>query len=77
MDTAHLLQDAVPLVASLLDDVPAVRHGGVVAIVAAVLEVGVEEPSLVERRLDAQPVRLGALVRAGEGVDADRLPCLG
>jgi hypothetical protein len=61
----------------VLYNVPAVRHGGVVALVAAVLEVGVQEPPLVVRRLDAQLVGVGALVRAGEGVDADQLPCLG
>ena len=77
MDAAHLLHDTMPFVASMLDYVPAVRHAGVVEVMVQVLEVGVQEPPLIVRRLDAQPTGLGALVRTGEGVDADRFSSLG
>ena len=54
-----------------------VRHRLRPALHVDAFEVGVDELALVELGLDAVPVRLDALVRAGGRVEADDFPCFG
>jgi hypothetical protein len=77
MDAANLLHNVVPLVAGVLDHVPTVRHGGDVAIGGQSLEIGIQEPTLVERHLHPFLIGFHILIGAGEGIDVHRLPCLG
>ena len=52
-----------------------VRHRLGAALHVDAFEVGVDELALVELGLDAIPVRVDALVRAGRRVEADEFPC--
>ena len=54
-----------------------VRHRLGAALHVDAFEVGVDELALVELGLDAVPVRLDALVRAGGRVEADDFPRFG
>ena len=72
-----LLLNPMPLVACRLDGRLVVRHGLLAAIHVDVGKVGVDQLALVEHRLDPSPVRVGVLIRAGNRVDVDGLPCLG
>ena len=72
-----LLDDSMPFVARQLDTPPMVRHRLGAALHVDAFEVGVDELALVELGLDALPVRLDALVRAGGRVEADDFPCFG
>ena len=65
----------MPLVAGLLDGRQMVRHGLLAAIHVDAGEVGVDQLALFECRLDPSPVGVGVLIRAGDRVDADSLPC--
>ena len=70
-----LLDDPMPFVARPLDTPPMVRLRSALHVDA--FEVGVDELALVELGLEALPVRLDALVRAGGRVEADDFPCFG
>ena len=72
-----LLDDPMPFVARPMDTPPMVRHHLGAALHVDAFEVGVDELALVELGLDARPVRLEALVRAGGQVEADDFPCFG
>ena len=72
-----LLDDSMPFVARPLDTPPMIRHRLGAALHVDAFEVGVDELPLVELGLDAVPVRLQALVRAGGRVEADDFPCFG
>ena len=72
-----LLDDPMPFVARPLDTPPMVRHRLRAALHVDAFEVGVDELALVELGLDALPIRLDALVRAGDQVEADDFPRFG
>ena len=72
-----LLDDPMPFVACPLDTPQMVRRRLRPALHVDAFEVGVDELALVELGLDARPVRVDALVRAGGRVEADDFPCLG
>ncbi|KAM3206963.1 hypothetical protein ACQJBY_062257 [Aegilops geniculata] len=67
----------MPFVARHLDEPPMVRHCLRPVLHVHAFEVGVDEFALVELGLDAVPIRVDALVRAGDRVEADDFPCFG
>ena len=75
--SGDLLDDPMPFVARPLDEPPMVRHCLRPALHVDAFKVGVDELALVELGLDALPVCIDALVRAGGRVEEDDFPCLG
>ena len=72
-----LLDDSMPFVARQLDTPPMVRHRLGATLHVDAFEVQVDELPLVELGLDAVPIRVDALVRADDRVEADDFPCFG
>jgi hypothetical protein len=73
----YLLLYAMPLAARRLNDPPMGAHCLVAAYHHRLVEVWIDEFALVERHLDALPVRLEVLIRAGDAVHGNGLPSFG